>query len=232
MKKIYIILSIFLISCSASYEVDDAEKAFTEKYPNLKIESIKKVDSSFFEIIIKDQILYLTADLKHLLAGNIIDLKTGNNLTEARVKKHRSSVLKNILDADTIIYKPKETSHVITVFTDISCPYCKKLHNEIDKLLENNIEVRYVLFSRNGKNDVAYRDMVSIWCSTNKKELIEKAFNDDFLSSKNCENPLDKNYQLGYELRVNGTPMIFTEDGAVIPGYLPYKRIIEILKSG
>ena len=93
MKKIYIILSIFLISCSSpsSYEVDDAEKVFAEKYPNLKIESIEKVDNSFFEIIIKDQILYLTADLKHLLAGNIIDLKTGNNLTEARVKKHSVS---------------------------------------------------------------------------------------------------------------------------------------------
>tara|TARA_B100001996_G_scaffold336594_1_gene287959 strand:+ start:5941 stop:6639 length:699 start_codon:yes stop_codon:yes gene_type:complete len=232
MKNLFIILSIFLISCSSSYDVDDAEKVFSEKYPKLKIESIEKVDNSFFEIIIKDQIFYLTTDLKHLLAGNIIDLKTGNNLTESRIKKHRLSLLKNILDIDTIIYKPKKTSHVITIFTDTSCPYCKKLHDEIDDLLKNNIEVRYVLFSRNGKDDGAYRDMVSIWCSKNKKELIEKAFNDDFLSQKSCENPLDKNYQLGYELRVNGTPMIFTENGTVIPGYLPYKRIIEILNSG
>ena len=231
MKKIFIVLSIFLVSCSSSYDVDDAEKAFTEKYPNLKIESVEKVNNDFFEIIIRDQIFYLTSDLKHLLAGNIIELKTGNNLTETRVKKHRLSLLENLLDSDTIIYKPTKTSHVITIFTDISCPYCKKLHKEIDKLLEHNVEIRYVFFSRNGKDDGAYRDMVSIWCSANQKELIEKAFNDDSLPQKDCENPLDKNYQLGYELRVNGTPMIFTEDGTIIPGYLPYKRILEILKS-
>ena len=231
MKNILIAFSIFLVSCSSSYEVDDAEKVFTEKYPNLKIESIEKIDNSFFEIIIRDQIFYLTSDLKHLLAGNIINIKTGNNLTEARIKKHRLSLLENILDSDTVIYKPKKTSHVITIFTDVSCPYCKKLHDEIDKLLENNVEIRYVLFSRNGQDDGAYRDMVSIWCSVNKKELIKKAFNDDFLSQKDCKNPLDKNYRLGYELRVNGTPMIFTEDGTVIPGYLPYKKILEILKS-
>ena len=106
------------------------------------------------------------------------------------------SVLKKLDNNNVIIYKPKRTDHVIIVFTDVSCPYCKKLHNEIPDLLQNNIEVRYVLFPRNGIDDDAYMNMASLWCSENKKELLEKAFEGDFIDEAKCDNPLSTNLEL------------------------------------
>ena len=224
-----------LVSCSqhdaTSYTTKDAEERFVKSYPDLKIDSIEKINNSFFEILIGEQIFYLTSDLNYLLAGNIIELDSGINLTRQKIENFRISVLKTLDKKDTIIYQPKKIDHIITVFTDVSCPYCKKLHNEIPDLLKNNIEVRYVLFSRNGIDDDAYADMASLWCSEDKKDLLETAFEGDFIKEEKCENPLAKNLELAYSLRVNGTPMIFTESGKVIPGYVPYKQILNTLNN-
>ena len=235
MKYFLIIFILALVSCAqhdtANYTTKDAEDRFIKSYPDLKIDSIEKINNSFFEILIGEQIFYLTSDLNYLLAGNIIELDSGINLTQQKIENFRLSVLKTLDKNDTIIYKPKKTDHIITVFTDVSCPYCKKLHNEIPVLLENNIEVRYVLFPRNGVDDDAYSNMASLWCSENKKDLLEIAFEGDFIKEAKCDNPLTRNLELAYSLRVNGTPMIFTESGKVIPGYVPYKQILNTLNN-
>jgi len=235
MKYLLTILFLMLVSCSqheaTSYTTKDAAERFVKSYPDLKIDSIEKINNSFFEILIGEQIFYLTSDLNYLLAGNIIELESGINLTQQKIENFRLSVLKTLDKKDTIIYQPKKIDHIITVFTDVSCPYCKKLHNEIPDLLKNNIEVRYVLFSRNGIDDDAYVDMSSLWCSEDKKDLLETAFEGDFIKEEKCENPLAKNLELAYSLRVNGTPMIFTESGKVIPGYVPYKQILNTLNN-
>lgn len=235
MKYLLTILFLMLVSCSqheaTSYTTKDAAERFVKSYPDLKIDSIEKINNSFFEILIGEQIFYLTSDLNYLLAGNIIELESGINLTQQKIENFRLSVLKTLDKKDTIIYQPKKIDHIITVFTDVSCPYCKKLHNEIPDLLKNNIEVRYVLFSRNGIDDDAYVDMSSLWCSEDKKDLLETAFEGDFIKEEKCENPLEKNLELAYSLRVNGTPMIFTESGKVIPGYVPYKQILNTLNN-
>ena len=41
------------------------------------------------------------------------------------------------------------------------------------KGVTNNIEVRYVLFSRNGNNDAAFKQMVSIWCSNDRLKNLD-----------------------------------------------------------
>ncbi len=235
MKYILILSMLALVSCTqqdtTTYTTKDAEEKFIKSYPDLKIDSIEKINNSFFEILIGEQIFYLTTDLNYLLAGNVIDINSGINLTQQKIENFRLSVLDTLDKNDTIIYKPEQTDHVITVFTDITCPYCKKLHNEIPNLLENNIEVRYVLFSRNGIDDDAYTNMSSLWCSENRKNLLEKAFDGDFIDEIKCDNPLARNLELAYTLRVNGTPMIFTESGKVIPGYVPYKQILNTLSN-
>ena len=218
-------------SSNISFDIDDAKGLFEEKYPNVKVDYIGIMDNNFFEIVVQDQIFYITPDLKNLLAGNIIDLDTGVNLTQNRISSFRVSIINQIDPSNAIIYKPKESRHVLTIFTDTSCPYCKKLHKEINELIDNNIEVRYLLFSRNGKDDAAYDEMKYIWCSEDRKLSVEKAFNDEDLLENECENPLDTNNTFARDLRVNGTPMIFTEKGDVIPGYVPNRQIIELLKS-
>ncbi|MDA7841439.1 DsbC family protein [Gammaproteobacteria bacterium] len=232
MRKIFltIFMTLTIISCSNNTNsIDDAKDAMKEKYPNIKINSIDQVNDSFFEITIQDQLYYLTSDFKHLIVGNVIDFKTGKNLTENRLKKERVKYLSEINDKNIIIYKPEKTKYTVTIFTDTSCPYCQKLHNEVSELLLNNIEIHYVLFSRNGNDDDAYSDMVSIWCSENQKKALDKAFSNDFLETKTCINPIADNYLIARDLKVNGTPMIYMEDGSVIPGYVSSDKIIDAL---
>ena len=130
MKYFLIVSLLVLVSCSQqndqSYSIEDAQDKFINTYPDLKIDSIEKINNSFFEILIGEQIFYLTADLNYLLAGNIIELDSGINLTQQKIESFRLSVLKKLDNNNVIIYKPKRTDHVITVFTDVSCPYCKK----------------------------------------------------------------------------------------------------------
>ena len=219
-----------IISCSNNTNSkEDAKNAMEEKYPNIKIDSIEKVSDSFFEISIQDQLYYLTSDFKHLIVGNVIDFQTGNNLTENKMKRERIKYLSKINDKSVITYKPDSTKYVLTIFTDTSCPYCQKLHNEVDDLLMNDVEVRYVLFSRNGNDDDAYEDMVSIWCSKDQKQALDRAFDNDFVKNESCQNPISDNYSLARDLKVNGTPMIFMEDGLVIPGYVTTDKIMSIL---
>ena len=219
-----------IISCSNNTNSkEDAKNAMEEKYPNIKIDSIEKVSDSFFEISIQDQLYYLTSDFKHLIVGNVIDFQTGSNLTENKMKRERIKYLSKINDKSVITYKPDSTKYVLTIFTDTSCPYCQKLHNEVDDLLMNDVEVRYVLFSRNGNDDDAYEDMVSIWCSKDQKQALDRAFDNDFVKNESCQNPISDNYSLARDLKVNGTPMIFMEDGLVIPGYVTTDKIMSIL---
>ena len=131
-----------------------------------------------------------------------------------------------------IVYKPEKTDYVLTVFSDTSCPYCQKLHEELDKLIENNIEIRYILFPRFGQNSDAYVQMISIWCSEDKKLALDNVFDDKTIEQNTqCDNPMIENLDLAQKLSVTGTPMMFTENGTVIPGYQPADEIIKFLSS-
>ena len=234
MKNISIIvLSLFIAGCSQTIdETEQARKSIQESYPDLSIESIKKVDENFFEVIIHGEIFYLSSDYKYFIAGNVINVKTKENITEVSRKSRRLSILENLNAENMIIYKPNKTNYILTIFSDTSCPYCQKLHEELDELIENNIEVRYILFPRFGQNTEAYVQMISIWCSDNQKTALDNVFNDENIEQNTqCDNPLNENLELAQKLSVTGTPMIFTENGSVIPGYQPAKEIIKFLSS-
>ena len=235
-KYILIFFTFILISCSNNTTNDSSkstpEEALKKSYPNIIIESINKINNNFYEVIIKDQIFYLTSDYQNIIyGGNLIDLETQTNLTDISKRNIRKEAIANLDVNDMIVYKPKLTKHVLTIFTDTSCPYCQKLHNEIGNLISNGINVRYVLFSRNGNNTEAYNDMVSVWCSTAKNRALDELFDNSFVEPNTCENPINSNYSKAMNLKVNGTPMIFFEDGSVIPGYVSSDKIIDTIDS-
>ncbi len=233
MNKSSILLTmLFLLGCShAQYTEDDARTSLESKYPNIQILSIEKINQNFFEIKVGDEIYYLTKDLKHLIAGNIIEMSSGNNLTENSYKETRLDLLSSISNDDVILYPSSDPKYTITVFSDTSCPYCQKLHNEIIDLTSNGISVRYILFARNGNEGQAYDDMVSVWCSKDRKKSLDRLFENSSITSNTCDNPISNNYTRAMNLKVNGTPMIFFEDGSVIPGYVSSEKIIDALKN-
>ncbi|MEC9206006.1 MAG: DsbC family protein [Pseudomonadota bacterium] len=232
MKKIFaILLSILIISCgNTKNETEQAKKLVEESYPNVAIESIEKINDSFFEVIIRGEVFYLSTDHKHLISGNLINIKTKENITETSRKKRRLYVLKELDPKNMVVYKPEQTKHVLTIFSDTSCPYCQKFHEEINKLVENNIEIRYVLFPRFGEDNDTFKKMISIWCSKDRNKALDNVFNDVSINTDiQCENPINENLRLAQKLSVAGTPTMFTEDGTIIPGYQPANEIINFL---
>tara|TARA_B100000035_G_C21014096_1_gene560985 strand:- start:86 stop:787 length:702 start_codon:yes stop_codon:yes gene_type:complete len=233
MKNILILLAtVLIVSCAKKKDDPDIRMVVSEAYPNVTIESLKKIDNNFHEIIINKQIYYATNDGKYLIVGSVIDLDTKESITENTKMSQRLSIINEIDKKNLIIYKPEKPKHTLTIFTDSSCPYCQKLHNEIPRLLENNIEVRYVLFSRNGNNVEAYNQLVSAWCSEDRLNAIDSLFTGDLLDDiDQCDNPMDKNFEYAGLLSVEGTPTIFLEDGRIIPGYQNYKNILSFINQ-
>ena len=129
-----------------------------------------------------------------------------------------------------IIFEPEEIKASITVFTDVDCTYCRKLHSEIEKILEYGIKVRYLAYPRGGESADAYEKMISVWCSDNREKSFEQAKNGQNIPGKKCSTPILEHYALGNEFGVNGTPAIVFPDGQLIPGYIEASRLAAMLK--
>ena len=140
------------------------------------------------EIIYETDIFYLTEDGKHLFQGDIYSLDSQTNLTEAKRAVGRVKVIDAIDPATMIVFKPAKTRHVVTVFTDIDCGYCRKLHSEIDSYLSRGIEIRYLAFPRTGINTPSYFKAVTVWCSEDRQKALTIAKSGVELENKSCDN--------------------------------------------
>ncbi len=129
-----------------------------------------------------------------------------------------------------IVFSPKEKPrHTLTVFTDIDCGYCRKLHAEMDELNSYGIEVRYMMFPRTGLNTPSYQKAVNVWCAKDQQVSMTKAKAGESIPQANCDNPIASQFDLGQQLGVTGTPALLLGDGSLIPGYRPAKDLAAIL---
>lgn len=185
-----------------------------------------------YEVSVGNQVVYVSADGRYVVQGDLIDLKNQVNLTEARRSEGRRSILAQTSEDSMIVYSPKgEVKHRVTVFTDIDCPYCRKLHKEVDKLNEMGIELRYMAYPRAGIGSASYDKSVSVWCADDRNKAMDNAKNLGEIDSKTCENPVKQHMAIGEKVGVRGTPAIFLEDGRLLPGYMPAEQLAKVLEQ-
>ncbi len=177
-----------------------------------------------YSVKLNGKLVYVSSDGRYLLQGSLFDLQTGSNLTTL-------SVMESIEDSSTIVFSPKEVKHTVTIFTDTSCGYCRKLHQEVPKLNANGIKVRYLLYPRAGPQSNVAAILQSIWCSDNQQEAMTTAKAGGTVPSKQCDNPINKHIELAQQLGLRGTPMLITDNGTVIPGYKPADMLISDLNA-
>jgi len=171
-------------------------------------------------------IYYLFADGRYIFRGDIIDLVGGVNLTETAQKRTRAAAIESLGEDSMIVFSPQdEVKGTITVFTDITCPYCAKLHREVAQLNKNGIKVRYLAYPRVGVPSSVADDMASVWCADDPREALTDAKSGFGVDPRSCQNPVKQHYDMGRRVGVNGTPAIFLEDGSMLPGYVPYARL-------
>lgn len=233
MKKIAVALSLIMAVTSIAFSKTDLSH-IEAVLGGMKIEKIspsgvKGINELFIEGV--NLPLYLSEDGRYLFEGEITDLVERVNLTENRQNKIRVMALEKISPKDMIVYAPEGTKkHTITVFTDVNCPYCKKLHEDIPKYLKEGVEVRYLAFPA-----IATKErMESVWCAADPKAAVELAMMKRKVDEKiHCEgmSPVEEQYQLGISFGITGTPNIILENGQMIGGYVPAEELIKLIKG-
>lgn len=135
-----------------------------------------------------------------------------------------------------IVYKAKNEKYVVTVFTDITCGYCVKLHHDIQKYNDLGITIRYLAFPRQGPNSDVAQQMAAIWCAKDRKTALNDAKLNHKLPEHNalfeqCVTRINQQYHLGVEMGMQGTPAIFLPDGEMLGGYLPPQQLLQRLEQ-
>ncbi len=186
-----------------------------------------------FEVARGAEVLYVSADGKYALSGDLYETGSGRNLSEKRRIEARSVALRGVSDADAIIFGPAHPRYTVTVFTDVDCPYCRKLHSEIAAYNQLGIRVKYLFFPRQGPNTESWRKAEQVWCATDRREALTQAKLGATIQTRaGCkETPVARTYELGQELGIRGTPGIFTEGGEYLPGYYSPEKLVQRLKE-
>lgn len=176
---------------------------------------------------------YITADGKFFIDGSVYDMKSHENLTESVRTRARLAMINAVPESQMLIFSPPNPKYTITVFTDVDCQYCRKLHSEIAVLNQLGIRVRYMFFPRTGPNTESWRKAEAVWCSPDRNATFTRAKQGATLDLKAAcpVNPVAREYELGREIGVQGTPAIVTETGVYIGGYLPPQDLLAQLRD-
>ena len=235
-RLINIALSFFaltIVGISISHANEDAvRKALNKSMPTLKIDSVKSSEAKgLYEVVAGANILYVSEDGKYLLQGHLIDLEARKDLTEIKLADTRKLAIEKLGEDQMVIFKPEKNKYTVSVFTDIDCGYCRKLHSEMDQYMAEGITIQYLFYPRAGKGSDSYNKAVSVWCADDRNVALTAAKKGEDTGSKTCDNPVDEHMQLGVEFEARGTPMIVTEKGNIFPGYVPAKQLAKALAS-
>lgn len=175
----------------------------------------------FVEVVVGGQVVYISNDGKYMLQGSLYDLAAKKEMGEPVIAGVRRDLLKRVPEGDRIVFAAPDAKHTVFVFTDVECGFCRKFHSQIADYNKAGITVEYLAFPRAGIGSADYDSMVSVWCSADRKKALTDAKNDRPVPKRTCTNPVADEYNLGQRVGLEGTPMILSEDGNVLGGYLP-----------
>ena len=177
-------------------------------------------------------IAYISGDGRYLLQGDLIDLVEQVNLSEKDRNDARVKMMTSVPDADVIVFSPDNVRHTVSVFTDIDCTFCRRLHNQIDEYMEEGIAVRYFLYPRNGPTSESWAKAEDVWCSDDRNGALTAAKQDAQFQTRECDSSIvSSHYSIGQDVGLRGTPAIVLEDGTMFSGYLPPKQLSEAIAS-
>lgn len=187
-----------------------------------------------YQIQLGMTVVYMSKDGQFLVNGNLINLDSNKNLTKLAQSKARKVALADISEDSMIVYPvtgDKGKQHTITVFTDMDCPYCAKLHKEVPALNKAGVEVRYLAYPRAGMGSPSYFKAVSVWCADDPAKSLDDVMHGIPPEKKQCKNPVREHMMHAEAFEVNGTPNIILDNGDLIPGYVPAKKLIQLLNA-
>lgn len=197
------------------------------KLGGIKVDAVTKTPYlGLYEVRLENEILYTDEKMNYIFSGNIIDGRSMQNLTEKRLRELTAVKWENLpLDAalKTVHGNGKRT---LAVFSDPNCPYCKRFEKDLVKVDDVTIYTfLYPILSQD-----SHEKSKAVWCSADKsKAWGELMLNGTVPAAARCDNPIDKNLELGRKYRVTGTPTLIFANGERVPGAIPAAQIEKLL---
>lgn len=221
------------ITAAADAELEAVRAKVAEKFDMIAPEDVTAAPIDGWYTIQKGSIVaYVSADGRYLMQGDLIDMDAGINLTDASRDEARRELLAGLDDDEYITFSPDDVKHSVVVFTDVGCTYCRRLHAEIDEYLANGIEVRYMLYPRNGPASREWKTSEEVWCASDRRAALTAAKLDRSFDSSECDaSAVQEHYVLGRDVGLSGTPAIVLENGRLIGGYMPPDALAAELDS-
>lgn len=212
----------------------DPRVELAKKIPGARPDDLRESPiPGMYELSKGTDIAYVTSDGKYAIAGDLYDIASNDNLTEKARRAERVRLIGSVPESQMVIFAPKNPKYTVTVFTDVDCAYCRKLHSQIADYNRLGIKVRYMFFPRTGPNTESWEKAEEVWCSPNRAEALTRAKRGEELNApKHCAgSPVAREYAIGQDVGVQGTPAIVLEDGEMLPGYLPPTMLAQHLKT-
>lgn len=230
MKRSLVNVMIGFSALAASF-VSAAQQPDTSRLQALGIQVAGVSETAIdglFEVKSNQGIFYVSADGTRLIAGNMFDVTQDQptNLTEQSMASLRKSELAKV-ENEMVVYSSSKQKYEVTVFTDTTCGYCQRLHENLGQYLDAGITVRYMAFPRGGMNSKGGQQLQSAWCAEDPKKALTKLKNDESVASSSCDNPVAKHYAMGQAFGVTGTPAFVLPDGRMLPGLRTPDALLE-----
>ncbi len=233
-----LMLALFVFVAAPAYSADSDQAdikalkaALAKRIPQAADATIKTTPlKGLYEVVSGGQVMYMDKNARYIIDGNLFDMEQRRNLTDETRGGLRLDAVNQLGEENMLVYKPKgEVKHTITVFTDIYCPYCQRLHQEMDDYMNNGIKVRYIFVPFKGAKSV--NTSISVWCADDQNKAMDKAKAGEEVEPKKCDNPVSKHQMMANQIGIRGTPAIMLEDGQLMPGYVPSSKLIQQLNT-
>lgn len=228
-----VVLLPFAVAAANDAELENVRAIVMEKFEGLEAKNVQPSDVKGWYTIQKGPIVaYVSADGRYLLQGDMIDLESQVNLSDQVRSRMRRDVMARVSNEEVIAFSPAEVKYSVSVFTDIDCSYCRKLHAEIDQYMANGIEVRYLLYPRNGPSSRSWNTAEQVWCAKDRNYALTQAKLDKNFSTSKCDSSMvADHYLIGQDVGLSGTPAIVFDDGTLLAGYLPPAALLQRLRA-
>jgi thiol:disulfide interchange protein DsbC len=229
------ILPIALATLSAMYSAvlpaEDVaatlQKTLTARFPDIKVEKVgPSILPGIYEIVTPTEIVYSDASGDHLILGQIMDVKTRENLTQQRWNEINKMDFKALPFDQAIKLVKGQGKRKLAIFEDPFCPYCQELEHTLHSL--DDVTIYIFLYPLEGLHPGASKAARDIWCAKDPAAawsdwMLNKKAPADLAECKRA--PLEPVAALGERLRINSTPTMFFPDGSRIPGAITLEKL-------
>jgi len=228
-QKAAVAKAVTPVAPGPALEAEALKEKLNTTMPGLQLEAVRpSAIPGLFEIQRGSLFGYVTADGRMLISGDMVNLETGEEITENSRKQMRLDTLAELGD-QYVAYDPPggKPQNIVTVFVDVDCGYCGKLHDELPSYHALGIGFRYLFFPRAGLGSDSERQLDAAWCSPDRKTAVSRAIQGQKFKADACETPTKKHYEIAAKLGVRGTPLMILPTGDTVNGYVPADRLAQ-----